>query len=182
MILGSVARRYARAMFDLALESGDPEKVVDDLQAFVDELVAATDVWRMLINPGLTRLQRRELLDQLLQRGAMDRDSSNFLRLLIDKGRVDHLPAIARELQNLDDEHRGRIRATVRSAAPLAGGDVERLQGMLERVTGRTVLMNQSVDPDLIGGMVTEVGGLMFDGSLRTQLRRMRERLVLENA
>ena len=181
MILGSVARRYARALFELALESSDTDKVVEDLQDFTTELVAATDVWRMLTNPGFTKPQRRELLDQLLQRAPMGRESENFLRLLIDKGRLDHLPAIARELRNLDDQHQWRIRATVRSAVPLDAGDLTRLTGMLEQVTGKTVLMNQSVDTDLIGGMVTEVGGLMFDGSLRTQLRRMRERLVLEN-
>ncbi len=177
MIAGSVARRYARALFALALEDGTAAQVGQDLEQFTAGLDEA-DVWRSLTNPGVTKEQRRQLLDALLIRAGLQASTNNFLRLLIDNGRLEHLPAIAREYRGLNDDHLGRIRATVRSAVALEAGEVDRLQGLLQDVSGKTVMLEHRVDPDLIGGMVTEVGGLMFDGSLRTQLQRIRERLV----
>jgi F-type H+-transporting ATPase subunit delta len=182
MIAGSVARRYARALFELALEEGNSEKVGEDVAEFTAALAESAEVWRTLTNPGLTRPERRDLLDQLLTRAGLQVSTNNFMRLLIDNGRLDHVPAIAREYRDLNDAHLGRIRATVRSAVELDSAEIDRLRGLLQDVSGKTVMLEHRVEPDLIGGMVTEVGGLMFDGSLRTQLRRIRERLVLRGA
>ena len=182
MILGSVARRYARALFDLALEAGIADRVEEDLQGFVGGLDTAPEVWRTLTNPAFSKPERRKLLDGLIALLGPQPVTSNFLRLLIDNGRIDHLPAIMRELRNFNDAEQGRIRAVVRSAVSLDPAEIEQLEGLLERVSEKTVLLDHEVDPDLIGGMVTQVGGLVFDGSLRTQMQRIRERLVRENA
>ena len=181
MITGSIARRYARALFELALEADRTDKVEQDLVGFVAGVHQVPEVWRTLTNPGFSRGERREVLDRLLPHFSLETITCNFLRLLIDKGRVDHLDAIAREYRGLNDVHQRRVRAKVRSAMALQDADLSRLKDLLQQVTGHTVLLEHRVDDDLIGGMVTEVGGLVFDGSLRTQLRRIRERLVLEN-
>jgi len=181
MITGSVARRYARALFELALEADRTDKVERDLEGFVAGIHKVPELWRSLTNPGFSRDERREVLDRLLPHFSLETTTSNFLRLLIDKGRVDHLDAISREYRGLNDIHQLRVRAKVRSAMALEDTELTRLTDLLQQVTGRTVLLEHRVDDNLIGGMVTEVGGLVFDGSLRTQLRRIRERLVLEN-
>jgi F-type H+-transporting ATPase subunit delta len=182
MITGSVARRYARALFELALEADRTDKIERDLEGFVEGIHQVPEVWRSLTNPGFSRGERREVLDKMLPHFSLEKTTSNFLRLLIDKGRVDHLDAISREYRALNDIHQRRVRAKVRSAMALEDAELTRLKNLLQQVTGRTVLLEHRVDDNLIGGMVTEVGGLVFDGSLRTQLRRIRERLVLENA
>lgn len=181
MITGSIARRYARALFELAQEADRTDKVEQDLEGFVEGIHQVPEVWRSLTNPGFSRGERREVLDKMLPYFSLEATTGNFLRLLIDKGRVDHLDAIAREYRGLNDEHQKRVRARVRSAMTLGDADLARLEDLLQQVTGRTVLLEHEVDDGLIGGMVTEVGGLVFDGSLRTQLRRIKERLVVEN-
>ncbi len=181
MITGSIARRYARALFELAQEADRTDKVEQDLEGFVEGIHLVPEVWRSLTNPGFSRDERRQLIDKLLPHFSLEQTTANFLRLLIDKGRIDHLEAIAREFRGLNDEHQKRVRARVRSAVALNESDLSRLQALLQQVTGRTVLLQHEVDEDLIGGMVTEVGGLLFDGSVRTQLRRIKERLVVEN-
>jgi len=180
MISGSVARRYARAMLELATEAGIAEKVGDDLQAFVGLIEENQDLGWTLFNPGFAKAQRRGLLDALLPKCSFDRVTENFLRLLIDKSRIDHLPAIVREYGDLNDVQLGRVRAVVRSSIPIQSSDVSRLKDLLEKVTSKQVLLEQQVDPSLIGGMVTQVGGLVFDGSIRTQLSKMRQRLITE--
>ncbi len=182
MIVGSVARRYARAMLELATERGIADQVGADLASFVALLEREPALERTLLNPGFSRTQRRALLDELLRRASFDTIAENFLRLLIDKNRIDHLPMIVLQYGDLHDEQVGRIRAQVRAAVELQPRDVERLRDLLQRVTGKTVILEQQVDPTLIGGMVTKVGGLVFDGSLRTQLANMRQRLVQDTA
>jgi len=182
MITGSVARRYARAMLELATEDGLAEKVGADLTDFQATVHGSPELERTLVNPGFERQQRREVVRALLERGGYQEVTRNFLLLLVDKGRIDHLAAIVREYGALLDRQLGRTRATVRCAAPLAEKDLEQLREMLEKVTGKTVLLDHEVDPALIGGIVTKVGGMVFDGSLKTQLGRLHERLSREMA
>jgi F-type H+-transporting ATPase subunit delta len=101
----------------------------------------------------------------------------NFLRLLVDRQRIGDLPQIARSFRAMVDQQAGRLRATVTSAGPLADDEVARVRDAIARMTGRTVVLESRTDPALIGGVVAQVGATQLDGSLRTQLERMREEL-----
>src|SRR5262249_62149892 len=101
----------------------------------------------------------------------------NFLRLLVDRQRVGDLGQIARSYRAMVDEKVGRMRATVTSAAPLTDRETKSLRDAIAEMTGRTIVLDARTDPSLIGGLVTQVGARQFDGSLRTQLERMREQL-----
>ncbi len=182
MILGSVARRYARALLELAVEGGIAEQVSSDLRDFIQTLEDQPELQRTLLNPGFSNEARRKVLDALLPRAAYQQITNNFLRLLVDKGRIDHLTAVGREYQRLNDEQLGRVRAEVQSAVPLPAADLQKLEDHLRRITGKEVLITHRVDPELIGGMVTHVSGLVFDGSLRTQLEQLRQRLLRDTA
>jgi len=182
MILGSIARRYARALLELATEDDLAEKVGADIGDFVATVERLPELQRTLLNPGITKGQRSQLVRTLLERVSYQQITRNFLLLLVDKGRIDHLSAMVREYGALLDAQVGRTRATVRSAAPLQDQDLAQLRGLLEKMTGKTVLLEHEVDPGLIGGVVTKVGGLVFDGSLKTQLGRIHERLSREMA
>ena len=100
--------------------------------------------------------------------------------LLLDKGRIASLPDIARAHRGLVDEHAGRIRATVTSARPLDPVLETRLKTALEKQSGKTVILEKREDPSIVGGLITQLGDIIYDGSVRTQLLEMREQLLSE--
>jgi len=101
----------------------------------------------------------------------------SFLRLLVDRQRIGDLAQIERAYRTLLDAQVGRVRATVTSAAPLSEQETQRLREAIAAMTGRTIVLDAKTDPSIIGGVVTQVGATQFDGSLRTQLGRMRDAL-----
>jgi F-type H+-transporting ATPase subunit delta len=101
-----------------------------------------------------------------------------FALLLLDRGRIALLASLARAYRELADAHAGRVRAVVTSAAPLSPADLERVRRSLERRTKKTVMLEAQVDPSLIGGLVAQVGDLVLDGSVRTQLSTLRDKLL----
>jgi F-type H+-transporting ATPase subunit delta len=104
----------------------------------------------------------------------------NFVMLLLDKGRIATLPDIARAHRTLVDEQAGRVRATVTSARPLDPVLETRLKAALERQSGKTVILEKREDPAIVGGLVTQLGDIVYDGSVRTQLQQLREELLSE--
>jgi len=101
-----------------------------------------------------------------------------FVLLLLDRSRIVLLPAIARAYQAMADDHVGRVRAQVTSAEPLTQVALDRVRRSLEQRTGKKVVMETAVDPELIGGLVARVGDLVLDGSVRTQLADLRTKLL----
>jgi F-type H+-transporting ATPase subunit delta len=177
LIASSVARRYARALLSLGLEEGRFERYGDELEAVVRARKASRELASILDNPGYSPEQRRVAVDAVA--GALELSPLivNFLRLLIDRQRIGDLALIARVYRALVDQKAGRIRATVTSAEPLDEHQVERLRETIGRMTGRSIVLEAKTDPSLIGGVVAQVGAKLLDGSLRTQLERMRDEL-----
>ena len=178
MISGSLARRYARALLELGIDKGSHEK----LSAEVDDLAAtyagSRDLGEALTNPVFPRAKRREVLEAVLARVGVSPETRNFTLLLLDRERIAFLPAIARELRAMVDDKLGRVRATVTSARPLPPDHVQEIQASLEKASGKRVLLDKTEDPSLIGGVIAKLGDVVYDGSVRTQLERMRETIV----
>jgi F-type H+-transporting ATPase subunit delta len=101
-----------------------------------------------------------------------------FVLLLLERRRISALPAIARAYLELADAHTGRVRALVTSAQPLSPAEADRVRRSLEQRTGKKVIMETAVDPALIGGVVARVGDLVLDGSVRTQIAALKQRLL----
>jgi F-type H+-transporting ATPase subunit delta len=104
--------------------------------------------------------------------------TKNFALLLLDRERIPQLPDIARELRLMVDEKAGRVRATVTSARALPAEQVAQIQATLEKATGKKVLLDKAEDPSLLGGVVAKLGDTVYDGSVRSQLERMREQIL----
>ena len=102
---------------------------------------------------------------------------ASFLRLLVDRHRLAEIGAIARSYGEMLDEKVGRVRATVVSAKPLTDEELRGVREVLSAATRRTIVLDSRSDPKIVGGLVTEVGAKMWDGSIRTQLERMRREL-----
>lgn len=177
MITASVARRYARALLSLGVEEGRHEQYGDELELVLNALKESREVAHILANPGFTLQQRHAAVEALASALRLSPLLVNFLRLLVDRQRSGDLPAIARAYRALLDQQVGRVRATVISAQPLSDGELSRLREAIARSTGRNIMLQAKTDPALIGGVVTQVGATLLDGSLRTQLERMREEL-----
>jgi F-type H+-transporting ATPase subunit delta len=177
VIDASVARRYARALLSLGLEEGRHEQYGEELEAVLEALDRSREAGHFLRNPGYTPVQRHNAVDALAAALKLSPMVVSFLRLLVDRQRIADLAQIARAYRVLVDEKVGRVRATVTAAAPLSDQETARLREAIAAMTGRTIVLDAKTDPSIIGGVVTQVGATMFDGSLRTQLERMREQL-----
>jgi F-type H+-transporting ATPase subunit delta len=174
---GSVARRYARAIFDIGVAKGLYEAFATEIEALAAVYAASPDLRQALENPVFKLDQRQGILEKILPRVAPSREIRNFALLLLERRRIGSLPAIARAYRELVDDKLGRVRATVTSATPLDPATQTAVQRALERRTGKRVVLSASTDPNLIGGIVARVGDQVFDGSLRTRLDSLKSRL-----
>jgi len=173
---GSVARRYGKALFELASEAGEVEligKTLVELAAAVDGLEEGS------LAPGLlSEDQRQQLAKALVVRVGGDSLLGRFLGVLASNDRLDRLPAIRETYEKLEDAAAGRVRVRIRSAFPLTDQERTKLRDKFEAITGRRVLDLAEVDPALLGGATVEAEGRVYDGSVRTQLARLERRMA----
>jgi F-type H+-transporting ATPase subunit delta len=178
LIAGSLAKRYARALADVAATSGDLETVREELRGFADVLRSHRDVLRFLANPSVLRRDKLRVFEGIVTQVRLRPLTVTFLRMLLTADRLGALESIVRAYESLVDDRLGRVKAEVTAAAPLDGGQQERLRRQLEEVAGRRVYLEVRHDPKILGGLVARIGSLVYDGSLRTQLARLRDQLV----
>jgi F-type H+-transporting ATPase subunit delta len=177
LIASSVARRYARALLSLGLEEGRFEQYGDELETVLQAIKANRELGFFLAHPAYSPQQRHGAVDAVASALRLSPLTVNFLRLLVDRERIGDLAQIARVYRAMVDQQAGRIRATLTSARPLSEEELNRLRDAIGRMTGRSVVLESQTDSSLIGGVVAQVGATMLDGSLRTQLERMRHEL-----
>jgi F-type H+-transporting ATPase subunit delta len=177
-LAGSIARRYARALFAIGVDKRNFEALGSELEALAVLWNEAVEVRQSLSNPIFKLSQKRAILQGLLPRVAPTREVQSLALLLLERGRIAALPAIARAYQQMCDDKLGRARAMVRSARPLDGPTETEIRRVLEQRTGRSVMMTTGVDPALLGGIVAQVSGLVLDGSLRARLSALRSKIL----
>ena len=174
----AAARRYARALFALAQESSAIEPVRAELAGIAAQLADTPELRAALFRPLHPVAERRAVLRSVAQRQSLSRNVQNFLLFLIDQRRIIDFDAIVAEYERLADEAAGRLAAEVIAASPLRDDQRERLRRALSARVGSDVELAVKVDRALIGGAIAKVGGLVFDGSLRTQLAQLRDTLT----
>ena len=173
----SVADRvYAQALFEAAKEKGRLEPVYEQLAQVVEAEAEVPELRELLRNPQLDPQARARAIEDLLE-GA-DEILRNFLLLLADKGRSGQLQEIARELERLVAAEEGLVRAELTTAIELSDEQARELLGQVEEASGRKVEATRRVDPDLIGGIVLQVGSHRLDASVRGRLERLRRELA----
>jgi F-type H+-transporting ATPase subunit delta len=177
MIMGSIARRYAKALFTLAAEMGRVEPWSDALQALKQAVEGSPDLVDVLSNPVYSKEQRRAIVEKLAAALRLDQEPASLLFLLADRNRLGYLGAIVDTFRGLADAHLGRVRARVTSAVPLEASAAAAIAEKLSQATKAQVLLERAVDPALLGGVVAQVGSLVYDGSVRTQLEELRRTL-----
>jgi len=174
----AAARRYARALFSLAGETSEVAEVREQLGAMARLFDENPDLRRRLFQPLHPVAERRSVLAGITERGGVSRTVRNFFSYLIDQRRLVDFTGIHAEYERLADEAAGRLRAQVVSASPLGDEQRQRLTEALSRRTGKQIELDVRVDASLLGGAIATVGGLVFDGSLKTQLSQLRATLA----
>lgn len=177
MISQTIARRYAQALLAIGLDDGQNAKYGQELAAFA-QLASGAGMAAALDNPLYPAEIRRQILSRVLAKAGLSKTMNNFISLLQDKGRFAHLEAINKYFQYLVDEVNNIKRASVVTAKPVKPAILAKVKTAVERMTGKTIILEARQDPAIIGGIVTQVGDLTLDGSVRTQLKNLKESLI----
>lgn len=180
MIPGALARRYARALLELASAKRMEDKVLSELEAFADVYRESEDLQRVFGGARIPQEQRARVLDQVLKRTMASELTRKFLAHLDRKGRMVGVVDIHRSYKRLVDEKLGRVDAEVISPSAMGMSESQKLKMQLEKMTGKKVVLKQTVDPSLIGGVITRVGHLVYDGSVQSFLEETRHNLMNE--
>lgn len=177
MVTGSLARRYAKAIFAIGSEQGDLPKLGADLRSFAKAMHDSAELVTVLTNPAIRRGDRKKVIDSLLQHIGVQSSTRNLVLLLLDGERLSYLPSISRELDAMIEAKAGRVSAEVVSAKPLDASELKQITAALEKLSGKKVTVQKFEEPALLGGVVAKVGDTIYDGSLRTQLRNLRDEI-----
>ena len=172
------AARYARALLDVIInEKTDPEQVEQELIAFATLLDQNPELQKALTNPAVPVSAKHGIVESLASRLKPSPPVGKLLLMLADRDRLTLVPDLVAIYGERLMEHRQIVRAEVTTAAPMAADRASQVQKRLSDLTGRRVTMTTKVDPALIGGAVARVGSTVYDGSIATQLEKIKERL-----
>jgi F-type H+-transporting ATPase subunit delta len=175
----TAAARYARAALDVATrESADLDTVARELDEFIAFFREQTTLEALLLNPAVPAPRKRAAMEQIMAISGLTPIVSKLLILLADRDRLALLGDVSATYHELLADRHNVVRAEVTSAEPLSTERIEAITERLATVTGKRVSMTTKVDKDIIGGVVARVGSTVYDASIATQLKRIRERLT----
>ena len=177
MSMRASAARYARALLDITIQESDPVAAETDLAGFVDLVQRNPDLQRTLANPVVSASTKRAVVQQILDRAQPSAPVGKLLLLLATRGRLELVPDLLDVYRERLMEHRQVLEAEVTTATPLSPERIAELQQRLVKITGRTVAMTTKVNEAIIGGVVTRIGSTVYDGSIASQLAKVRHRL-----
>jgi len=156
---------------------GNEAVVKDQLNALVQTIESHDGLRLLVVNPAIAATEKTAVLGKISEKLGADPIVLRFLDVVADKERLDHLALISSVYSDMADDYLGIITAEITTAAPLNPGQVAQLEASLRDATGGEVRISRNTDPELLGGVVTRIGDVVYDGSVRGHLDRIRERL-----
>ncbi len=172
-----IARRYARGLM-LSLKTEAFDEVVAELKSFVDLIESSKELKKVFLDPAFSPLDRRDIVNKISERAAMHKYLQVFLLLLIEKNRMSLLPLIYEALLSLVDSHQERVRIKIVSAEALSDQELSEITSSLKKSLNKEVIPELVIDPSLLGGLRIEVGGTVYDGSLKNKLEMIKQKLL----
>ena len=173
----SVARRYAKALLLIGQANGEAESYRVELEGISRLLNEVKEFEPVISNPSYGTAVRKNILIAIIDKINPSAVMKSFLFLLFDKGRFGFIRDINQSYQKMADELKGIARASIVSATELPNETIEKIKKSLSEMTKKEIKLEVEQDPSLIGGIVTKIGDLVLDGSIKTQLLNMRESL-----
>ena len=178
MSVETVARRYATALADVVMKSGETEIVKTELKIWEDLIKKNPSLQNAFANPSIAHASKEKVLEGLLEKAKPSKTTANFLRVLLRNSRLTELSQINEKFAAVLDERSGVVTAEVTSARPLSEAEKAEFQANLAKMTGKKVNLNFNINESIIGGVVTRVGSTVYDGSVKTQLENLKQQLV----
>ncbi len=178
MSVSALSRRYAKALVELGVEHKAVESYGDELAQVKDVLAQEELLRQLLVSPTLDLVKKQTMLTDLCKAMELSEGMSKFLGLLLNKGRISYLGQIEENYRRLADELSGILSAKIMSAVDLDDVQQQAIAASLEKQTGKQVAVSVEVDAGLIGGLQAEIAGRLFDGCVKTQLKRIEESLT----
>lgn len=173
-----IAKRYARALADLSEATKSVDKAKSDLAAFAAAVESQPALQKLFSSPVFTPDDRKAVVRELAAKLGLQQDTTRFLEHLAVTGRTRLMREIREAYDELLAERQNRASVKLTTAAPLNNGDLAELKKQLEAVTGKSVEIDAQVDPSLIGGARARIGSVIYDGTIRNQLNKMRGQLA----
>ena len=174
----TVARRYASALADVMVDRNEEAVVREELKAWEQMVQQNPLLLEALTNPTVPYGQKSKVLNELLAKTKARPTTANFLRVLLRNQRFGQLPPINTKLSEIMDERAGVVSAEVTSARPIPEPVRRALEQTLQQITHRRVRLNFATDETLLAGIVTRIGSTIYDGSVRSQLERLKQELA----
>lgn len=174
----TIARRYSVALADVVLAGGQTDTVKHEIASLGQLFGQNTELQTVFSNPAITHANKEKVLDGILGKVKPSSTTANFLKVLLQNGRLTDLTEINDRFADVLDERSGLVAAEITSARELPAGERAEFEKSLAALTGKTVNVNYTVDPDIIGGVVTRIGSTVYDGSVKTKLENLKEQLV----
>ena len=176
MMQRAAATKYARALLEVSLQDGDPDRVERELGEFARLLAEHQTLGRALLNPAVSPARKRAVVSGVAERsGGQSPVVVRLLQMLAERGRLGLVPALLEVYRERLNAHRGIVRARITTATPLDDRRAAAIEKALGQVTGHQVRVERNVDPALVGGLVAQVGGVVYDGSVMRHLDRLRQ-------
>jgi F-type H+-transporting ATPase subunit delta len=173
----AISRRYAKALLLIGKEDGQTETYRQELDSVARLFLQEKQLAETIANPLYNSGERKRVLRSVIDKLSLTKVMSSFLILLFDKSRIGFIGSINDFYQKLADEVKGVARASLTSASELSADTIEKIRTALSSKTGKEVVLEVEHDPGLIGGIITRIGDLVLDGSIKTQLLNMKESL-----
>ena len=178
MSLQTVARRYATALADVAIERHEERQVQNELDYWAAMIESNPQLKEVFANPTIVHDHKRKVLEDLIARTRVRDTTASFLRVLLKNQRLAQLRDIAARFRHVLDERAGVLAGNVTTARPIPEELKKTLHETLSAATGRTVHLSFNTDETIIGGMVARIGSTVFDGSVQSHLERLAEGLA----
>ncbi len=176
-MISNISKRYARAFFEIAGEEKKLEQYYNELHQFSSMMAENKDLGGFLANPIFEQDVKKNVLEKIIGKVTLSPMTVNFLKLLVDKNRIDVLPDIDTCYRLMMDEALQKTRVTVKTAFPLSADMQQYIMSNLKKLTGREAEVTVEEDKSLLGGIVIGVGDTLYDGSIKNQLNNMRNLL-----
>ena len=172
-----VAKRYAKALYELGQEEGLEQKFLEDMQNMALIVDQSAELRSILESPLYDIILKKRILKDVVSKVGISEYTLNFLNILLDKDRFVFLADIRDTYKQILDETSGRVRAFITSATELDETQLERIAKTLSDVVKKEVDVDVTIEPSLIGGVIAEVEGMVYDGSVKTELSRLKQSL-----
>jgi F-type H+-transporting ATPase subunit delta len=178
LISSSITRRYAEALISIGVEEEKSGKFEKELQEVNNIIQRSMELKAVLYSSVYTNKSKKLIMKDIIKKIQLSETVDNFLSLLIDKKRIEFLPLIIKRYEEILDSIEGRIRAEVVFSNKMPDSVIKKIKDAFQKSSGKEVIIEIKEDPSIIGGAITKLGNVIYDGSVKTQLENIKRSII----